>query len=37
MGLSACGTWHQRLQKLRRGSGLDIKVKNGISDQLAEK
>lgn len=34
---SAYGTWHQRLQRLRRNPGLDIIVKNGIGDQLAEK
>ena len=34
---SSHGTWHQRLQRLRKDPGLDIIVKNGIGDQLAKK
>lgn len=34
---SSHGTWHQRLQRLGRDPGLDIRVKNRIGDLLAEK
>lgn len=34
---SSHGTWLQRLQRLRRDPRLDITVKNGVGDQLAEK
>lgn len=34
---SSYGTWHQRRWRLRRDPWLDMAVKNGIGDQLAEK